>query len=558
METEKSVLEKGISYSLNLNELAAKVIKSPLASGDIFIPYSINFESVNYLVTRITKNSFSENNKIKSINFPLNSALKTIENESFSYSSIESIFVPSNVSELQDGWLNHTSKLQKITISIENSNYKYDDKQNFIFGRSNSKSSNFDVIVSANRLINIAQIPSFIKHIDSFAFSYCMSLKVIIFEEQSELESIGDNAFLCSSIINIKIPKKVQQIKEATFSYCKFLQTVSFEDDSELKIIDQFAFKFSSIKSLFIPEKVEDLKDEWCNYTNSLTNILVSPMNKNLKYLNEDKQIIIGKSNLFDDSFDSIFFANRNIEVAIIPSSIRYLKPSSFCNCNKLKTFEFQNDSNLVSIGQNCFAYSSLIDIKIPNHVIEIEKGAFTGCLQLKNVLIEKNSELNKISSVAFSGSLIKEIFIPEKVTQIGEFCFSDCRQLEKIEIDQESELKTIERFAFTNSSISSIFIPEKVMNLKEEWCHCTLNLNKIFVSPMNKNFGYLDESNQIVIGKSNSSIDFFDSIYFANREIETVFIPSCIQHIKSSSFGNCKKIKSLEFSDNSNLIYIG
>ena len=54
----------GLTLELNDNIFKAKVSDSNRASGDIFIPYSIQFETHNYIITSIKEGAFKNNNKI--------------------------------------------------------------------------------------------------------------------------------------------------------------------------------------------------------------------------------------------------------------------------------------------------------------------------------------------------------------------------------------------------------------------------------------------------------------------------------------------------------------
>ena len=100
--------------------------------------------------------------------------LKLLKKKAFNGSSIESISIPSDISELQDGWRCGTSNLTKISIiqrKIQNIRYFDDNK---IVGKSDIKSSLFDVLLFAPRNIKIVTIPPTIKQISSHAFAFSL------------------------------------------------------------------------------------------------------------------------------------------------------------------------------------------------------------------------------------------------------------------------------------------------------------------------------------------------------------------------------------------------
>ena len=68
----------------------------------------------------------------------------------------------------------------------------------------------------------------------------------------------------------------------------------------------------------------------------------------------------------------------------------------------------------------------------------------------------------------------------------------------------------------------------------------------------------YLDSNGQIIVGKSDTNKEIFDTIFFASRDIEQATIPSYIKYIKPNAFEYCKNLNTSEFSKNSELYPIG
>lgn len=96
-EKEKQIIIlDNIKYSINEDQKTVSVIGSESSIKRIFIPSSINYESKEYEVTSISKDAFNLST-IKSIEFPTDSKIRTIEDFAFSYSSIESLTIPSLV-----------------------------------------------------------------------------------------------------------------------------------------------------------------------------------------------------------------------------------------------------------------------------------------------------------------------------------------------------------------------------------------------------------------------------------------------------------------------------
>ena len=82
--------------------------------------------------------------------------------------------------------------------------------------------------------------------------------------------------------------------------------------------------------------------------------------------------------------------------------------------------------------------------------------------------------------------------------------------------------------------------------------------MTNVIISPNNQNFKYLDESHQIIVGKSDKSKGKFDVLIFASRTIEKVEIPPYIKRIESYAFQSCTKLFKIEIPENSELQSIG
>ena len=589
-------IENGVSFELNKNDLTAKIIYSPKARGNVFIPHSIEYQTQEYIITRIEANAFRSNTRIKKLEFSDDSSLLSIGKNSFRKSSIKNISIPTSVEELQEGWCSYTFDLNTVTISPGNPNFKYlDDQQQIIIGKSDKKSENFDVLIFASRNIIEAIIPSQIKHISSFAFNKCTKLQTVFISENSILHSIGKKAF-----------------------------------------------SSSLIRSLYIPASVEELQEGWCCETAKLKKVTISPDNPNFKYMDEKHQIIVGKSDKNSENFDVLVFANREINKVTIPSQIKRICSFSFDECQNLRTIGFSENSMLHSIGKKAFSSSLIRSLYIPASVEELQEGwccetaklkkvtispdnphfkymdekhqiivgksdkssenfdvlvfanrdisiaripsnikcihpfAFGKCQLLKKVTILKNSELKKIGTKAFSYTSIERVNIPKSVEIIGRYAFEYCTKLKeatfekgsqlhsipnclfyyclklaRIEIPEDSELRTIGKSPFANTKIQSIYVPSKVEVLLEGWLSETSKLREIVISPKNRFYKFLDINHQIIRGMNN---DKYDTIVLGRNDISEVKIPFYMKYITKFSFEKCKVLKKIEFPENSEL----
>lgn len=447
--------------------------------------------------------------KLKQIYFENDSQLKKIGHGSFNQFLLNEIEIPSSVEILEDGWFFRKNENLKIKIHPDNKFYKTLN-DSLIVGKSNPDNEEFDVIVMAYNNFKEITIDASIKIINSFAFNNCNKLSAIKFSNDSKLTTIGNYAFTFSSLTNITIPSSVKHIGKRAFSLCNFLESIDFAPNSQLKVIPKKIFDFNKIQNFTIPSNVERFEKGWNSGENQIKNIFISAENNNFSFLDEDKKIIVGKSDVNIQSFDTIIYANCDIQSVFIPSTIKAIEPFAFNKCRNLQHVEFSEDSQIETIGMNAFSdCSSLTKIKIP-------------------------SSLKHICSNSFF----------------------NCNHLQEIEIHPDSQLESIESFAFYKNPIESLFIPPKLKVVPDFWQLTLSDLVDIIISPENQNYNYLDEDHKLIACKSDSND--FDVLIYACSDVKRAFIPSCIKHIIPNAFELCKNLEKIEFSKNSKLISIG
>ena len=160
------------------------------------------------------------------------------------------------------------------------------------------------------------------------------------------------------------------KIDEFAFSFCNHLQFIEIPSGSKLQAIKKLAFYGSSIESISIPSNISELEDGWCIGLKKLAKVTIfqNDQNQNIVF-NNDKNLIIAKTDAKGDEFDSAIFALRNIKAVNIPQNIK--KISSYA-----------------------FSESTIESVFIPQNVSYICDNAFYDCDQLKYIEIPSNSKL--------------------------------------------------------------------------------------------------------------------------------------------------------------------
>ncbi|KAK8900434.1 hypothetical protein M9Y10_002761 [Tritrichomonas musculus] len=188
------------------------------------------------------------------------------------------------------------------------------------------------------------------------------------------------------------------------------------------------------------------------------------------------------------------------------------ISEKAFWQNNNIHTIKFSEQSEIRSIKENTFTYSSLYQITIPPHVQQIESNAFKNCQNLRFVEFSPKSELCIIGNAAFSFcNSLQSFHVPSTVTCIASSAFSYCTNLQTFTFSEDSEISMIEAGAFTSTNLTKIAIPQSLQNIRLNFGVCP-NLNEIEI------FG--------------DYIVFEKQAYEGMKNIKTVKLPNAV-HVK-------------------------
>jgi hypothetical protein len=142
----------------------------------------------------------------------------------------------------------------------------------------------------ATRTIGGVVIPFSVKVIEERAFFYATA-GYVLFSSCSQLKQIYPHAFFNSSIQNITIPSSVSFIGKYAFANDDLpiitrrsrptISSIVFEEDSQLEEIGEGAFEYADITSITIPPLVEFIPDFCFHCCHNLTNVII-PQNSDL------------------------------------------------------------------------------------------------------------------------------------------------------------------------------------------------------------------------------------------------------------------------------------
>ena len=130
-------------------------------------------------------------------------------------------------------------------LSIDNVNYQL-NQSDYTATIIYSPESTGDIAIPKS--ITVDGLKYIISRIENGSFNFNYDIKSILFPDDSELVSIGENSFADSSLQNILIPKSVTEIGKNAFSNCYQIRSFKFSPNSQLTSISESLFEFSSRK----------------------------------------------------------------------------------------------------------------------------------------------------------------------------------------------------------------------------------------------------------------------------------------------------------------------
>ena len=104
-------------------------------------------------------------------------------------------------------------------------------------------------------------IEASVEVIESRCFQRFMSLKEVIFTNDSKLRHTSENAFSQSDLVKITIPSEVETLDYFCVYRCTSLEEAIFSNDSKLHHIEIWAFYGSSLEKITIPSQVEFISE---------------------------------------------------------------------------------------------------------------------------------------------------------------------------------------------------------------------------------------------------------------------------------------------------------
>ena len=306
-------------------------------------------------------------------------------------------------------------------------------------------------------------IPATVTYIREYAFTGCKNLEKVVFDEESQLKTIGGCAFAnCSSLKEIELPESLEIIEGAAFLRCTSLERIhipknvnainchflanSFEECTSLKSITldeenqtytmegNFICEMMDGKKhitlcvggdedgvLRIPEDIDSFY--WISFV-TCKNVDTVYMHSGLDDIPEvesAKAYVVAEDNPYFCSIDGVVYSKDKTELVYyppskedkeftVPSFVEKINEYAFCGVdfNGVKYLEKVIISEGVThIGESAFSCSNIRYVELPKSLEIIGSRAFYSCELLEEIKYAgSNVDFNSVKRGAYWISL--------------------------------------------------------------------------------------------------------------------------------------------------------
>lgn len=442
----------GINYYLRSDKTAT--VTASTVTGDIVIPEKITVDGVEYSVTSIGYEAFSECKALTSVKMP---SVTSIEGYAFSVcSSLTSVEMPLvtriGPQAFQD-CLNLTSVAMPSVTSIEG-----------------------QAFLSCSSLTSV-DMP-LVTRIEYWAFKDCSNLTSV---DMPSVTSIDNYAFSGSPITKLSLPATLTSIGNNCFDETR---EITLAATTPAALGTDVFWKSSVIR---VPESaVNDYRTAagWSNYKNQILSmsditdydVPVTAQEKESGLLNMITQDNLGKVVSLKvtgtiNGYDIMIIHNKMpylhhldlTDATIVANDYEYytgyhtedniIGDNMFASLGKLVSVKLPKNATSI---RNCALYecSSLVEVVLPVKLESIGGSAFMYCSNLTN--IDLPPTLKTIGWNAFNGcSRLENISLPG-VESIDEYAFGSCSKLTEVRIP--STLKSIGNGAFAIQGLKKVY----------------------------------------------------------------------------------------------------
>ena len=512
---------------------------------DVVILGAVTINDVEYLVTEIVANAFSDQSSLVSVTLP--DGIVTIGNSAFeSCPNLTSINMGKGVVSIGDFAFAYCRKLTNIVLPG---------------GLKKIGSYTFSTCEGFTDI----QVPDGVSEFGGCVFEYCYNLKSITLPKGLTILP-GHTFWQCRSLESILIPEGITTIELETFYDCGSLSVVVLP--STLTNIDSGAFwgcsslqKVINNSSLPIEKGSTDYgyvayyAQEIVRGDTCLNNFWFYTDENgvhHLTYYEGTDSIIILPADYLGSNYcinDNVFSGHDEIVSIQIPETVTSIGENTFSGCMGLpiengiryadsyavevtdKTLtEYTLKDNVRFLGNELFRNcSAMTSVNIPSGVTSIGENTFYGCSALTSLVLPET--VASIGENTFYGcSALTSLVLPETVASIGEQAFYNCSSLTSVNVPLGVTSIGDNTF-YGCTSLTSLVLPETVAVIGTQAFYNCSSLTSVNIP---------------------SGVTAINDRTFENcSTLTSLTLPSSVSSIGQYAFSRCKELKDFIFSEN-------
>lgn len=284
--------------------------------------------------------------------------------------------------------------------------------------------------------IESVTLPSTLRGIDDYAFSYATALESVRFSAGCAPTSVGSYAFSgCTALRTVELPSSVTRIGDYAFSECTALREITLPKD--LRSLGRAAFQScTALAALTLPASLNEIGNYAFKSCPALKRIDLP-----------DSVYALGSG---------AFMECEQLTSARLPAKLTYIPDCLFLLCTRLQAVTMPEAVERIEAQafQQCEA---LEEIAVPEACRDIGMSAFAGTpflrrlherdgafAVLNRVLVGYDGDASEIvvpdgvervmtmfsNYNAYEAALITSIVFPDSVTEIGELTLHGCHSL--------------------------------------------------------------------------------------------------------------------------------
>ena len=444
--------------------------------------------------------------------------------------SIAEMVIPNEVTDIDPELISKLHNLKHIYVDNDNLVFSMEDEfliknKTTLFACPKGYVAENDEITVPNKVTtigkyafagsNITRISGsgLVSKIDDYAFFSCSHLDKVLL---NNVNYVGDGALAGTSI------------------------TSSFIDDNlnSLAYIGQFAFSETKITTLNISNKVTTICDKAFYDIDTLTAVVFKPH----RFCSIGEDLFEYSDNIVSLEIDSYYFysalstylSDKAIKSITVTGSTD-IRINAYRDHNALEHLDLSN-SSISSIGASAFRNDpNLVDVKLPTTLTTIGDCAFIDSTHLEEVNFEELTNLMSIKQNAFAGSGLVEIDLSNSPNlEIEDDAFRDCYSLEEVTI-LDTQLEAFQDVFARCSSLVRInyYISETDRIVKiPDFMFANLHTVKLI------NIKYL--------GEGQKEIKFGNGSFKNDGTLIDVMLDNCyVTSVSSYCFENCSSFRN-------------